>query len=189
MSQAYYYFVASLPSLTWDGPLPMPAETFLEQTELLLASEDHAAVQAVLTDAPAAGRHPWLDQWQEFEAQIRYEAVWVRAGELNRDAQTYLRGERRTASPEIVDALALALESPDPLEGERVIDRLRWRRWEELAQGHYFDLDWILSYAACLKILDRYQRLASPRGGEIGERYEAEARETARTALAGREAM
>jgi Protein of unknown function (DUF2764). len=64
----------------------------------------------------------------------------------------------------IPPAVLAASVHPSPREGERILDEARWRFLEELAIGHYFDRDVLITYALRLKILERWERIgdASP---------------------------
>jgi hypothetical protein len=45
------------------------------------------------------------------------------------------------------------------LEAEKALDLERWQLLEELACGHYFDLDALLIYALKLLILERWAKI------------------------------
>ena len=61
-------------------------------------------------------------------------------------------------------ALGAAAAAPDPLEREKLIDRIRWRKLEELEAGHEFDFDALCVYRLKLEILGRYRRRSAETG-------------------------
>jgi hypothetical protein len=50
------------------------------------------------------------------------------------------------------------------LDAEKTLDEARWKALEELATGHYFDLDLLITYAYKLLILQRWENIRSADG-------------------------
>lgn len=65
-----------------------------------------------------------------------------------------------------VKEISEVLSSQDLLERERGLDKLVWRKCEELVQLHTFDLDIILGFIARLHIIDRWATLDPETGKE-----------------------
>jgi hypothetical protein len=51
-----------------------------------------------------------------------------------------------------------------PLDAEKNLDEIRWKALEELATGHYFDLDALITYAYRLLILLRWEQIRTADG-------------------------
>ncbi len=170
MSRAYYYFAASLPMLDFDGDCPLSVEDFLEDCRRLLAPEDFRRVRAVLSDEDKGldgNGGPFVyRQWRSFQRRFLNEQVWFRAEEKGVDPWKFIEGDYYS-DPVLREAVHQAAKMDNLLEAERFLDRIRWRYLDELCAGHYYDLDFILTYAVKLQILERHQRLASCRGREI----------------------
>ena len=52
-----------------------------------------------------------------------------------------------------------AYRTPSVIEAERAIDQERWRALDDIALGHYFDIDALIVYAYKLKILERWETI------------------------------
>ncbi len=171
----YYYFGASLPVLNFGEPPPSSVEDFLKDCDRLLDPGDARAVRSVV-DEDAGGR-PVADRtirrWLEFERRFRNEAAWVRATQANKDPATFIRGER-AVDPQVLDLMVRALQAPDPLTAEWILDEGRWRLVEEMSTGHHYDLFFLAAYAVKLKILNRHRQVQSPRGRHVFEGYKEE---------------
>jgi hypothetical protein len=50
------------------------------------------------------------------------------------------------------------------LDAEKILDETRWKALEELATGHYFDLDFLITYSSKLLILQRWENIRSADG-------------------------
>jgi len=177
MSTAYYYFAASLPMIVFGEPAPFSVENFLEDCERLLSPADLADIQLIWNPDPGViARNRLVRAWLSFDHDFRNEMAWFRANEFNKDADEYLRGIR-SFDPQIVEALAQAAKAGNPLEAEKILDQLRWNRIEDLARGHFFDMDILAAYALKLKILARYEVIASDQGAKHFEELKSAAAE------------
>src|SRR3989344_3158325 len=96
MGSSYYYFVASLPLLSFDGKMPMAVEAFQEDCRRLLSEKDYALMQRLWAsddDLSQTGDRV-LDAWLAFDRAFRNELAWHRADFLNKDPLKHLRGPR-----------------------------------------------------------------------------------------------
>jgi len=154
---AYYYLIASLPSLSLDTPPSLSFAAFSALCAEHLAPHDLAAVKAIgdgsWLDAPPA--HPVLAAWREVETTIRNAIVRDRASRTDREAAPFLR-EQTGLDAEIPHAVAEAFGRHTPLERERAIDQLRWRRLSALAGFDPFAPAAVLVYALHLRIAERW---------------------------------
>ena len=76
----------------------------------------------------------------------------------------------------------LALDSPRAADEE--LDRVRWRVLEELAFGHYFDVETLVVYLLKLRILERRARFDAAAGAALLDRLLAQGAERGREAFA-----
>lgn len=172
MTRQYYYFAASLPVLNFDGRPPFSVEDYLNECRRFLTSKDFSLVEkaVVVSDgedaASVSGQSGILEKWRSFENRLRNEWAWFRADRAGQDRAKYLRGER-PFDLALTDMIHQAGRMEDLLAAEKLIDRYRWNYLEELALGHWFDLEALVIYGIKLKMLARYQRLNSPVGKEI----------------------
>jgi len=168
MSHLYYYLVASLPLLQFGSKLPFSPEYFLELCQDKLTAQDYFLIRDIVRkdEWDVNTNNDFYLAWKQFSHSLRNEMAWLRALELNKDPQTYLRGPRE-GHPFFVDIFVQASKSSDPLTAERIIDRFRWQYIDELARFHYFDLEALVAYAIKLKILVRQDVFESSQGKEI----------------------
>ncbi len=172
MRQKYYYFVSSLPSLEFGAPPPFPLEKFLEECQRQMSPKDAEWIQnAVLGKSPSkALKNPLVRLWIRFNEDFRNELAFARALKAKRDPLSYLQGER-SYEPFLANVVAQAIGTDDPLAAEKILDRFRWQRLDDLTFDHYFDVEWLLIYALKLQILERYQMIESHRGEGLLAEY------------------
>lgn len=175
MGRPYYYFVASLPRLEFEGKPSMSVEAFLEDCRRLLAQEDLSLMQGLLAQEVSGveTEHAFLKTLAEFDNCLRNEAAWFRASRLHKDPSQYIRGTR-SFEPSLTEVVHQASKSLNPLETQRQMDRCVWRFWDEVLTGHYYDIEVLFVYGLKLKMLERYQAYASAdQGREIFEKLKA----------------
>lgn len=160
------YLLSSFPMLSFDGLPPFTYEQFIHRCRDFV-SEGEAELLMSIPDALKAGVEPrdrTLERWIEFEVGVRNEGVRLRAERLQWNAERYLRKDGAQPNTEITHLVQESRRSSDPLEGERVLDRARWRALDELGRGHYFDTGALVIYALKLQILLRWQRIRESDG-------------------------
>ncbi len=174
MSAKYYYFAVSLPFLEFEVPSEYSLPRFLDDCERLLSPGDLAEMRGALEVWENSDRdvsNPTARAWKNFVRNLRNQAASVRATHARKDPDKYIRGSREVEL-DIVEAVKLADKSPDPLSGEKILQRLCWRRLDDLAGGHFFDLDFLIIQGLRLQLLARFEKEASVRGGHVFEEYE-----------------
>ncbi len=176
MSTAYYYFAASLPMLAFDTTSVYSLERFLEDCQRLMSDRDYAEVLSALDENGPRARCPVTRQWKDFLRALRNQGVVARAGNLKKDPQSFIRGER-VIDAGIVDAVTRAGKADNLLAGERILDELKWQRIEQIMNGHFFDLEFLIGYALKLQLTDRFEKMDSVKGAQVFEEYQAAARE------------
>lgn len=169
---AYYYFVATLPSLqpAMAAP-PMPLAEFLDRASRFLSGPDMEALRGAALYVPDDGAPPpatasstLLRRYYRWEAALRNELARLRAGRLQKQPERHLR----PADPEW-DAnrtAQAAFQAEDPLQGELVIERDRWAFVEGMAVNKFFDMDFLMSYALLVQVLERRARFDADKGRE-----------------------
>lgn len=173
MGSSYYYFVASLPLLFFDGKMPLTIEAFREDCRRLLTEKDYALMEQlwapdetlpVPVPVPGTGTgNRVLDAWLHFDRGFRNELAWHRADHLNKDPFKYLRGARTLVSSGVED-IQRALKMDDLREAEKILSKARWQFLDELGMGHYYDFESVFIYYLKLEILKRHQEYGSPEG-------------------------
>ncbi len=170
MSHAYYYFSASLPMIDFDSQPPVSIAVFLEDCQRLLSKNDFLLIKNVLEDSDEKSEmsNAVFNAWVKFERDFSNALVWFRAEKVGKDPLDYIRGERYS-DPFHNEIIHHADKAPNLLEAEKILDRARWQFLDDLAGGHYYDLNFIIIYALKLKILDRHHEFRSPQGQSIFE--------------------
>ena len=161
MACFYIYFISSLPMLHLGMKPPFSQEHFLELSRQFIPAEDYA----ILAHLPAAEgyenfptKQATLQRWVAFDTALKNELVKLRASRKRMEPTKYLRPGQY--SDVLLAQIALnASRNPAPPEAERFLDQQRWNFLEELAFGHYFDLDVLILYAYKLKILWRWEEV------------------------------
>jgi hypothetical protein len=161
----YYYFAATLPTLTLDTPPPWSAEDFRELCREHLCADDLAALDEVLGLAPETGRHTFVREWRNAETRLRNALAKARAGRLHRDAAPYLR-EQEGIDAQLERTVSEAFAKGDPLDRERSLDRFRWHRIENLAGYDPFSARAVLAFGLKLLLAGRWAALRDESGWE-----------------------
>jgi len=156
----YVYLIASLPMLHFGVKPAISLEKFMQACQELLSEEDNK----ILKDCTQQNiyesnlNQTTFNKWRAFDTILRNELVKIRAGYRKIDPAKYLRQDGITES--YIFHLALsAHRNPSILEGEKTLDDGRWRFLDELEQGHYFDLDFLLVYCLKLLILEKWEKI------------------------------
>lgn len=172
MAGFYPYLVASLPMLYFPMKPPFSFERFLDICCPLIPEKDCQ----VLRTLPKPEQYPQkvtgprvIQRWVEFDCALRNELVKVRAMKRHLDPAAYLRdgGFCGSLSPPAVSAAGITASLMD---GEKELDEMRWKKLEDLASGHYFDLDFLVTYACKLLILERWEAIRNADGTVLLER-------------------
>lgn len=184
MSGGYYYLVASLPSLKFGAAPPLSCGQFLSRCAGQVSAADHRALAEVelLQTRPAKTGLALLDRWSEREHALRNALANERAKRPGVTAAESLRDFRPDPRLAAMARRLLALDSP--LAADEELDRARWRFLEELAFGHYFDLETLVVYLLKLRILERRARFDPAAGAARLDRMLAQGAERGRDAFA-----
>lgn len=159
----YYYLTASLPGLEMEEPLPFSSTEFRAMCVSVLEDRDFPELDCVLEGRAAAGHSVFCRKYAAAETQLRNALARVRAGHRKIEATPFLR-DHPGFSMAIEKAVADAWAKTSPLERERVLDRHRWKILEDLALTDSFGLPAVLSFAARLKLAERWAAMTEEKG-------------------------
>lgn len=170
MTGPYYYTVASLPFLTFEGPLPFSYEAFLERCEPWMSPGDLVQLRLARIDlehaAVEGATHPMAKRWLAFENTLRNELVRIRARNLDLSPEDYIRPEGGYDAS-IAGRVERAVEGASPLEAEIHLMRLRWEFLTDNEAGHYFDLTALMIYGLKLQLLERMGKFDKEKGEAV----------------------
>lgn len=171
MADFYPYLIASLPMLHFGMKPPFSYEQFLETCCPFVPEKDCQ----LLTTLPQPEHYSEKRQsqrtilkWIEFDIALRNEMVRTRAAKKQTDPAPYLRPERYSGSA-LTPSVMAAITAPSLLDAEKILDETRWKALEDLAIGHYFDLDFLITYAYKLLILQRWENIRDADGPRLLE--------------------
>lgn len=149
-------------------------ERFIRLCERFIPEKETALLEAIADtpDEPCEGGGiTVLHEWYEFDRDIRNELVKIRASRLKIDPEKYLRPDDGYVEPYITHIALHAHRNPSVAEAERILDQERWNKLEELAQGHFFDFDFLIVYALKLLILLRWENIRTADSAALLDKY------------------
>jgi hypothetical protein len=160
------YLLSSLPMLLFGAKPPFTHEEFFDRCRDLIPAKDFSLLQLCAQTEVLEQEvvQPTLKSWVIFERSLRNELVRLRASRKKADPEKFLRDG--TNEPALYHVALASHRVPSLIESEKMLDRERWLKLEELALGHYFDLDALIVYGLKLQILLRWKKIdtASPAG-------------------------
>ena len=161
MADFYTYLIASLPMLHFGMKPPFSFERFLEICRQFIPEKDFHLLSTLPQPeqySEKGKRHRIIQKWIEFDGALRNELVKIRAGRKHVDPAMYLRTDGYSGSS-LAPVVIAANTTTSILDAEKTLDEIRWKALEELATGHYFDLDLLITYAYKLLILQRWENI------------------------------
>ena len=171
MADLYPYLIASLPMLHFGTKPPYSFDRFLEICSPLIPEKDFHLISTLPQAAHYADegkRHPIIQKWIEFDTGLRNELVRIRATRKHLEPAPYLRSDGYTGSSLAPALMAVNINS-SILDTEKALDETRWKALEELTTGHYFDLEFLITYAYKLQILQRWENIRTAEGANLME--------------------
>jgi hypothetical protein len=166
MADFYPYVIASLPMLHFGMKPPFSFERFLEVCRQFIPEKDFQLLRTLPQPEHYSVKgksHRIIQKWIEFDVALRNELVKIRATRKHIEPATYLRPDGYSGSS-LAPAVMAANIHTSVLDAEKTLDETRWKVLEELATGHYFDLDFLITYAYKLLILQRWEDIRSADG-------------------------
>lgn len=166
MVDFYPYLIASLPMLHFGMKPPFSFDRFLEECRPFMPERDFKILRTLPQPEQYQEREKrrrLVQEWIEFDTALRNELVRIRATRKQREPAAYIRagvyGDLSTGP-----AVMAASTQTSLLDAEKALDELRWKKLEDLAAGHYFDLDLLITYGYKLLILGRWERIRTAEG-------------------------
>lgn len=160
MANFYEYLISSLPMLHLTMKLPFTFENFLERCKNFISEEDFKQVEVVSLEWQEPGsQHATVRKWLEFDTGLRNEIARIRASRRHIDPARYLRIDAGFYGPGLAHLVLSSQRNPSLIEAQRILDEARWLFLEELSNGHYFDLEFLLAYAIKLRLLERWEKI------------------------------
>ncbi len=178
MSRKYYYFIASLPLLEFEGKLLISAADFLNDSKRILVEKDFIVIQELLNNSisDSSLANDFVKKWSDFLHLLNNEMAAFRAERWGKNPVDFVKGERKK-DPYFISLLNQAAEAINPLEAEKVLDKAKWLFLDEISFGHYFDFEGVIAYAIKLQILSRYAKYNSEEYKPLYSEYESSAKE------------
>jgi hypothetical protein len=166
----YYYFAATLPTLSFGGSPPMPSAEFLRCGRIHLRPDDFTMLEKADVRSDPGLSEPtgsdFLDHYYAWERTLRNEFVAFRAQRLGRSGERWVRPAGRDDDA-VRDARAIlhaVADSATPLDVEVALEAARWALIDRLKGRTVFDFDSIAAYRLQLLILERLAALTAERG-------------------------
>ncbi len=144
---SYYYLISSLPMLKTQGEPPMDYGTFLDMCKTAVGSGVYKTLEELTAQADSG---PLLSAWASFYRMMQRELVYQRSVKLGRPCA--VPSDRDTG---ITQAVTAAVNTENPLEGERILLDLEFRRLDDMIGLHNFDEHALYGYAMKLRLLER----------------------------------
>ena len=168
MSHNYYYFVASLPHISYGDKPTFSTADFRDQCEIQLNSGDASLIPyctfdpKIIMETSRKTGSSFIDQFMQWERTMILTLASLRAVRLKRQFTDDVPHDMPR-----VEALAkAAFEMDDPLEAQLTMDRARWGVLDEMLGLEYFGVNNIYVYLLKLQLLERKQRLDTEKGLE-----------------------
>jgi hypothetical protein len=143
----YYYLISSLPTLRADQDPPISYDEFLGMCKTAVSPSVYSALEEL---SLSSDKGPLAKEWAGFYRSFKAELDYQRSIRLGRPRPV---PENRDAESGAVISAAIGAENP--LEAEKLLMALEFRKLDEMTSLHYFD-DWVLmGYAMKLKLIER----------------------------------
>ncbi|UCD15706.1 MAG: DUF2764 family protein [Candidatus Omnitrophota bacterium] len=150
----YYYLVAQLPFLKFNGDLSITGESFLQEAEKWMERKDFRVLSGVDIN----------DFWSEEKVSRLFRDYKRFELNLRRELLSSRNPDHLDAAARVSGAVKEILALSTPLEIERKLLYLRWKFLEERVEGLYFDLDELVGYFLKIQILERLTTFNKDKG-------------------------
>ena len=162
MPNFYFYFIPSLPTLHFQSKPALSLKNFLARAMEFIPEEDFLVLSRLpsVADYPKEGGLKLIREWVSFDTALHNELAKIRAGKRHLEADRYLRPDGYVSAA-LMQTAATICRQPSINEQERMLAKLRWEYLDELAAGHFFDLEYLIVYAYKLMILERWEKINS----------------------------
>ncbi len=148
---SYYYLVATLPSLRYDGTVPFSCSQFLSLCKEQVSERHYQIIRAAVQDGDA--KNKFLSDYQHFCSMVKGELTEQRSRKLSVSDSEYKNTSDKEAR--ISETVRQALGMDDVLQAELLLLQLHWKYVDDLVALHTFDIEGLLAYALKLRLLER----------------------------------
>lgn len=158
--------------LQFNSPPALNLDSFIHHCAELIPQQDLIFIKRVIsTDAYALdlSENSILLKWKEFDWALRNELARARAARKKINPEKFLR-QGVYSDISITHIAQASLRQASILEAEQYLDLERWKLLDEIAQGHYFDLGFLLVYALKLVILERWAKIGAADKAEMAKK-------------------
>lgn len=160
---AYYYVAASLPLLLdADQKPPMASSELLEFCRRFLSDADFDDLSGCDLNPEESRGGGFSDRYREWERSLRNHLLTLRAQEQGVEDEPF-----RRESPPVFGTRRIAQEAMNcstPLEAEIYLDNERWSYVDDLANGHFFDMEFLQGYRLKLLLQERRSLFEEEKG-------------------------
>ena len=146
---SYYYLISSLPMLKAQGAPPMDYAAFLAVCKTAVGSGVYQTLETLTVESD---KGPLLSEWAVFYKALSRELTYQRSVKLGRPCP--IPADRDAA---VVQTVTAAVNAENPLDGERLLLELEFRRLDDMVGLHNFDDHALYGYAMKLRLLERQQ--------------------------------
>ena len=166
LERKYYYFVSTLPYISYGDVPPISSEEFRTLCHDLLHPDDAALLKycyydpkLVMETVQATGSD-FIDLLMLRERVLILNLAFVRAAKLKRPSP----GDPPHDVPRAEARGKGAFEMEDPLEATIYIDEGRWGALDDMVGLNFFEADNIFAYLLKLQLLERRQLFEAEKG-------------------------
>ena len=152
----FYYLMSSLPMLRLGDTPQLSSEQLLEVCADKLSNSELTTLKqlTLLPKADDSTDNSAIKAWNNWETCLRNRLA-VRRSSADNSADEYLQYENDFFS-EIDAVIQEAVALANPLECERHLDALRWRRLDDIESGIAFSFSALCVYMIKLKLLEKW---------------------------------
>lgn len=162
----YGFFCATLPELVCG----VPPELSLEEFDTLAKDELSPKRFAMLCSMDGSDDEQELPEiyrkMRKFDRFLQLRIAEKRAEKLGRVTELPLPEEYHT---DVDFALPGAASADDPRERERLVDKIRWMKIDDLESCHNQDFTTLCAYRMRLQMLEKYRKRSSSDGNTVFE--------------------
>lgn len=136
--------------------------------DFLLRGFDSENLNADFYSEALGSRSEFIRRYFAYDLLVRNtRTAWLNKSLGRAEGTDIVTIAQDTDNSDDVPAINGVLSQKDILARERDLDSLMWNRIEEINVMKVFDLDVILGFVACLKIVDRWIKLDPQTGREL----------------------
>lgn len=161
----YYYFSASLPTLSMEEEPPLSQSEFAELCKHHLSDSDISTIEELFNEPNGQSSSEFVREWHSAETQLRNAIVRKRASNQGLDPDPFIKSHSGY-STYVEKAVEAAYGKNTPLEREKTLDDFRWTHIDELSGFDSFSNRAIFAYALQLQLALRWSSMKEDAGTE-----------------------